>query len=67
LLFIPEELIRYALLHELCHTIHLNHSQQFWTLLKHHELDYKKKDEQLRLAWRFVPAWLDANKMRGVK
>jgi hypothetical protein len=34
-------------------------------LLKHHEPDYRKKDEKLRSAWRFMPAWLDANKMRG--
>ncbi len=65
MLFIPEDLIRYALIHELCHTEHLNHSREFWALLKHHEPDYTKKDEKLRSAWRFVPAWLDANKMRG--
>lgn len=65
LLFIPEDLIRYTLIHELCHTQHLNHSQEFWALLKHYEPDYMKKDEQLRSAWRFVPAWLDANKMYG--
>jgi len=63
LLFIPEELIRYALLHELCHTIHLNHSQKFWTLLKYHESNYREKDEKFRAAWRFVPAWLDAKRM----
>ena len=65
MLFIPEDLIRYALIHELCHTEHLNHSREFWALLKHHEPDYTKKDEKLRSAWLFVPAWLDANKMRG--
>ena len=65
LLFIPEDLIRYALIHELCHTKHLNHSREFWALLKHHEPDYTKKDEILRSAWRFVPAWLDGKKMRG--
>lgn len=65
MLFIPEDLIRYALIHELCHTEHLNHSREFWALLKHHEPEYAKKDEKLRSAWRFVPAWLDANKMRG--
>ncbi len=64
LLFIPEDLIRYALIHELCHTEHLNHSRQFWALLKHQEPDYLQKDEKLRSAWRYVPAWLDADKMR---
>jgi len=65
LLFIPEGLVRYALIHELCHTEHLNHSREFWALLKQHEPDYKEKDEKLRSAWLFVPAWLDARTMRG--
>lgn len=65
LLFIQEDLIRYALLHELCHTEHLNHSREFWALLEHHEPDYVRKDEQLRSAWRFVPAWLDIDRMTG--
>ncbi len=67
LLFIPEELIRYTLIHELCHTKHLNHSQQYWVLLKHHEPDYLVKDEKLRSAWRYLPAWLDVAKMKGKK
>jgi hypothetical protein len=62
LLFIPDDLIRYALLHELSHTKHLNHSRHFWTLLHHHERDYSKKDKKLRSAWQLVPAWLDTNK-----
>lgn len=65
LLFIPEDLIRYTLIHELCHIEHLNHSREFWALLKHYEPDYTTKDENLRSAWRFIPAWLDANKMCG--
>lgn len=65
LLFIPEDLIRYVLIHELCHTVNMNHSREFWALLKHHEPDYLMKDEKLRAAWRFVPAWLDTNKMQG--
>ena len=64
LLFIPEDLIRYVLIHELCHTVHLNHSREFWALLSEHDPDFRKKDEQLRSAWRHVPAWLDATKMR---
>lgn len=67
LLFIPVDLIRYALIHELCHTERLNHSREFWALLKHHEPDYLAMDEKLRSAWRFVPAWLDADKMCGEK
>jgi hypothetical protein len=32
---------------------------------RYREPGYKKRDEKLLLAWRFVPAWLDANKMHG--
>lgn len=34
LIFLPEQLIRYICLHELMHTIHKNHSRQFWDALK---------------------------------
>jgi hypothetical protein len=63
LLFIPEDLIRYVLLHELCHTVHLNHSREFWALLKERDPDFRQKDQRLRTVWRYVPPWLDSEKM----
>ena len=63
LLFVPEELVRYVLIHELCHTVHLNHSRRFWDLLTHHDPDFIRKDDKLRSAWRNVPAWLDLSRM----
>jgi predicted metal-dependent hydrolase len=33
LLFLPTGLVQHILLHELCHTVHLNHSKAFWQLL----------------------------------
>jgi hypothetical protein len=50
LLFLPPELVRYVFVHELCHTVHMNHSREFWRFLAVKEPRYKELDKQLRTA-----------------
>ena len=58
LLFLSPELVRYVVVHELCHTIHMNHSKDFWRLLASHEPGFKVLDQRLREAWKTVPQWV---------
>lgn len=59
LLFLPERLVRYVLIHELCHTQRLDHSRRFWSLVGSFEPGYQSLDLELKGAGRFVPAWAE--------
>lgn len=59
LLFLPRALVRYVLVHELSHTIHLNHSRDFWNLVGQYEPDYQALDASLRDARYLVPWWME--------
>jgi hypothetical protein len=58
LIFLPQHLVRYALLHELLHTREMNHSRRYWTLLESLEPNYGALDRELRSGWRLVPDWI---------
>lgn len=59
LLFLPPSLVHYVFVHELCHTVHLNHSAKFWALVKRKQANYKQLDTELRDALCYVPAWVE--------
>lgn len=57
LMFLPVELVHHLLLHELCHTRHLNHSPQYWELVASFQPDYQRFERLLSKAGRLVPSW----------
>ena len=60
LLFLPPDLVRYVLIHELCHLREMSHSRQFWLHVQSACLDYRALDARLREAWKTLPAWAHA-------
>lgn len=57
LLFLPANLVEHILLHELCHTKELNHSQDFWHLMSKHDVNYKQNRKLLLQADKYLPNW----------
>jgi predicted metal-dependent hydrolase len=57
LLFLEPGVVRYLLVHELCHLIALNHSRKFWSAVARYEPDYEALDRQLTKAWHEIPLW----------
>ena len=47
LLFLDPTLLRYLMIHELCHARHMNHSPRFWRLVGSFEPDFRKLDREL--------------------
>lgn len=59
LLFLPAPLVRCVLIHELCHTVHMNHSPKFWALMAKKQPDYAVLGAGLRKARHCVPRWAE--------
>jgi predicted metal-dependent hydrolase len=57
LLFLPEAVVHYLFVHELCHTRHLDHSARYWSLVERKLPDYQSFEKSLRDTWRYVPRW----------
>lgn len=59
LLFLPSELMNHVMLHELSHTLHMNHGKGFWNLLKKLDPDTVLHVKQLKSAKKlYVPWWV---------
>ena len=55
LLFLEPAAVRYLMIHELCHSRHMNHSGRFWKRVGKFEPDYKRLDKALTDSWTRVP------------
>lgn len=58
LLFQRPEVVRYLLIHELAHTLHMNHSARFWRCVARHAPECRQLDRELLDGWRRVPSWV---------
>ncbi len=58
LLLLPRALLHYVLVHELCHTKHLNHSKRFWTMVEKFVPNYRDCIRELKDADQWIPRWL---------
>ena len=48
LILLPEDQIRYLIIHELMHLREMNHSDRFWKWVHHFEPDYERLDASLK-------------------
>ena len=55
LLFFESAIVDYVLIHELCHTIEMNHSRRFWDLVADCDENYKQHDKSLTRLARSLP------------
>src|SRR3989344_2593932 len=53
IVFLPEHLANYLIVHELCHLKELNHSKSFWLLVEKTIPDYKKCKKELKAFSRY--------------
>lgn len=61
LLFLPRDTVEYLMIHELCHTRHLDHSRRFWELVERHCPDYRRHEALLGQPRELIPDWFAAD------
>lgn len=66
ILFLPKELMRHVLLHELCHTKVMNHGSAFWQLLKTFDNHAEQHAKELKAMSYKMPSWVVASETKEV-
>jgi len=59
LLFLPQPLMRYVIIHELAHLKEMNHSRAFWALVERYHEGCLEHRRELKQVSRWIPAWAD--------
>jgi predicted metal-dependent hydrolase len=49
LIMMPQYVIDYVIVHEICHLIHFNHSKEFWKMVEEIIPDYKERRKYLKI------------------
>jgi hypothetical protein len=57
LMFLEFDLVRYLIVHELCHTRQMNHSRRYWALVESLEPEFKSYEYRLRKQGHNIPRW----------
>ncbi len=58
LMFQRPSVVRYLMVHELCHRLHMNHSDRYWRRVESFEPHWRALDAELLKGWQRVPAWV---------
>jgi len=48
IMFLPDTLVDYVVVHELCHLKELNHGKRFWNLVERILPDYLEREKELK-------------------
>ena len=57
LMFLAPELVHAVVLHELCHTRHMNHGPRFHALVEALLPRHRDLDQRINAGWQTIPAW----------
>ena len=58
LIFLPPKLVRYIIIHELCHTRYLDHSKEFWKEVEKFSKNWKQYKYAPNTADSYIPEWV---------
>ena len=58
MLFLQPDQVRYLMVHELCHTLEMNHSSRFWKLVSRYVPDYQYQEGRVNECCYRLPRWV---------